>query len=135
MSAPRGLFVLGDFTMHSGDTGHWKIECDALTDADIECLAFMLSERLPPFGFVAGVPTGGTRLAFEMRKYATLDDYPRLIADDVLTTGASMEQTRERYERALNVPPCIGAVLFARGVCPSWVTPLFSLAANQEAQG
>lgn len=115
------LFTLGDFEMHSGNIGHWKIECDALTDADIECLAFMLSERLSAFGSVYGIPTGGERLATAMRKYVT--EGPRLFVDDVLTTGTSMEQAR-----SLASMPIIGAVIFARGPCPSWITPLFSLA-------
>lgn len=112
------LFVLGDFTMHSGDIGHWKIECDALTDADIECLAYMLSERLPRFGWVRGIPRGGLRLAAAMEQYVTHG--PVLVVDDVLTTGASMEEARTESS--------IGAVIFARGECPSWITPLFSLA-------
>ena len=42
-----------------------------------------------------------------------------LIVDDVFTTGASME--------ALHTPGDIGAVVFARGLCPSWITPLFQM--------
>ncbi len=117
----RDVFVLDDFTMHSGATGHWKIECDALTDGDIECLAEMLAVQLPDFAAVIGVAEGGNRIAAAMDKYRA-DVGPYLIVDDVLTTGASMEDTRRFCSM-----PTIGAVLFARGPCPSWVTPLFSL--------
>lgn len=112
------LFSLGDFVMHSGDVGNWKIECDALTDGDVECLAFMLAERLPNFGWVRGIPRGGLRLEAAMARYVTHG--PVLVVDDVLTTGASMEEARTESS--------IGAVLFARGSCPDWITPLFQLA-------
>lgn len=115
------LFTLGMFRMHSGDVGRWKIECDALTDSDMECLALMLSERLGPFDLVEGVPMGGLRLADALSVHST-EGGALLIADDVLTTGVSMEEQRDGRD-------CIGAVVFARGPCPSWITPLFSLAA------
>ena len=37
------LFQLGKFTSHAGKELNWKIECDALTDADWECLAEMIA--------------------------------------------------------------------------------------------
>lgn len=120
-----GLFVLGDFKMHSGDSGRWKIECDALTDEDVECLAFMLSERLPlAFSSVYGIPTGGERMAAAMQQYATSGVGCRLIVDDVLTTGESMAQAARMMSYST-----IGAVIFARRLCPRWITPLFQLAA------
>jgi len=33
------LFQFGDFSLHSGSKSKWKIECDALTDEDVEALA------------------------------------------------------------------------------------------------
>jgi hypothetical protein len=103
--------------LHAGGTSSYKVECDALTDADLECVAFMLVEILPAFGSVEGVPTGGLRLAEKMKKYAT--EGPLLIVDDVLTTGTSMERQREGRD-------AIGAVIFARQVGPPWVTPLWT---------
>ena len=117
------LFVLGDFKMHSGGIGHWKIECDSLTDDDLQCLAFMLKERLPQFGFVFGVPRGGLRLAKALEQHKSPDIRRTLIVDDVLTTGKSMEEMRARIGDGL----VFGAVLFARGECPDWVTPLFRM--------
>lgn len=112
-----GLFRVGSFALHSGSTSSFKIDCDALTDEDLHALAAMFAERRS-WSAVEGVPTGGIRFA---RALATFAGYgPLLIADDVLTTGASMEE--QRADRN-----CIGVVIFARGPCPTWVTPLFDL--------
>jgi orotate phosphoribosyltransferase len=113
------LFQKGQFTLNSGPTAHFKIECDALTNDDWECLAFLLFNRLPAFSSVEGVPTGGLKLAEAMKKY-TSSEGPLLIVDDVLTTGGSMERFR-------GIRPAIGAVVFARAACDvmHWVTPLF----------
>lgn len=121
------LFVTKDFVMHSGDIGHWKIECDALTDEDLATIALMLSGVLPPFGEVYGVPTGGTRIAKAMREYQT--DGPMLIVDDVLTTGNSMEGARQGLVGGHPIwwPAPIGAVIFSRGKVPDWITPLFRM--------
>ncbi len=116
------LFQSGNFKLHSGRSSAWKIDCDALTDADIETLALMMREILPPFRRVEGVPRGGLRLAAAMQEYTTKSDRT-LIVDDVLTTGASME--RQRSGRG--VDNIIGAVIFARGPCPFWITPLFHM--------
>ncbi|HJS83718.1 MAG TPA: phosphoribosyltransferase [Nitrososphaera sp.] len=98
----------------------FKIDCDALSDDEVETLAWLLSKRLPSFSSVEGVPQGGLRLATAMGKFAAKEG-PLLIVDDVFTTGGSMEEHRAgRY----NV---IGAVLFARGPCPFWIKPLFSM--------
>lgn len=122
------LFQLGPIRLHSGSVSSFKIDCDALTDDDIAALAAMLYERLPSFGNVEGVPRGGLRLAAALLPYreahSGITDDPLLIVDDVATTGASLE--RHRAGR-----PAIGAVIFARGPVPPWVTPLFSMALIQ----
>ena len=114
------LFQFGDFTLSSGLTSRMKIECDVLSDAEIEGMAELLASRLPQFSCVEGVPTGGLRLANALKKYAlTCPHHPLLIVDDVLTTGASMEKKRAGRR-------AIGAVLFSRTTdWPDWVTPLF----------
>ncbi len=100
-------------------TGHWKIECDALTDADWDCLAYMVSERMA-FSAVEGVPTGGLRFARALEKHAGKGG-PLLIADDVLTTGGSMEEHRAGREAQ-------GVVAFSRcEEVPRWIVPLFQL--------
>ena len=116
------LFCLGEFLLRSGNSSSFEIRCDSLTDGDIRALVFMLFERLPRFGDVEGI-MGGLRIAAALREYSK-DGEPILIVDDVLTSGSSMEEARAgRY--------AMGAVLFARGVCPGWVTPLFQLAARR----
>ena len=57
------LFMSGQYTFHAGQKSNWKIECDALKDADWETLASMIAKMSDPFGGVIGIPTGGIKLA------------------------------------------------------------------------
>lgn len=113
------LFVKKDWIMHSGGTANYKIECDALTDEDLDCLAFIISQK-GKFRDVHGVPRGGVRLAQALEKYKS-DEGVRLIVDDVLTTGHSMEDAKVN----LGWLDAVGIVLFARGPCNDWIKPLF----------
>ncbi len=113
------LFQLENFKSHSGEILPWKIDCDALTMEDWSCLAEMIFDRVGKFINVEGVPRGGLTLANHLMLYAYVPG-PLLIVDDVLTTGESMERHR-------NGRDAIGAVVFARGPCPSWVTPIFQM--------
>lgn len=122
------LFQLGNFKSASGKILPWKIECDAFTQADWEALALMASEVLPPFNFVEGVPRGGMPFAKALVKYATRGTGTVLIADDVCTSGGSLEWARGRTEWIYQEARIIGCVVFARGPCPDWVTPLFRMA-------
>lgn len=124
------LFQLGDFTLASGAKSPWKIDCDALSEGDWAALAAMAAERLPPFGSAWGVPRGGLPFAQALQRHRALGCETALIAEDVVTTGGSME----RYLEALRRDPqvvfprdCIGVCVFARGPCPGWVYPLFRL--------
>ena len=121
MSDRRSLFEKKTFTMHSGDIGHWKIECDALTNAEINTLAYIISSKLK-FNDVIGVPKGGIRIAKSLDKYKS-DKGCCLIIDDVLTTGNSMEEVKKQHIDK----DVVGVVLFARGSCPEWVIPLFQM--------
>jgi len=116
------LFQRGNFRSHSGLPLDWKIECDALTDEDWDCLAMLAARILPSFCEVEGVPTGGQRfakaLSYHARSWGKLQ---LLIADDVCTTGASLEKQRGDRE-------AIGIVAFSRSRnCPAWVTPIWTL--------
>lgn len=125
------LFVRKDFVMHSGGTAHYKIECDALTDDDLETLAFIVAQKTQQYtqhegsGIqrVYGVPRGGTRFAHALEKHVDRRGSVRLIVDDVLTTGRSMEEARKE----LNWEDAIGVVIFARGTCPNWIKPIFDM--------
>lgn len=116
--ADCALFQRGDFTLHSGEKSGIKIDCDALTDTDLDTIAWMLVGRLPAFGSVEGVPQGGLRLARILERYTTMG-HP-LIVDDVYTTGASMEA--QRGDRMAH-----GAVIFARREPPPWIVPLLTV--------
>lgn len=116
------LFQLGNFTLHSGQPSRWKIEMDALTPDDWGCLAVMMMDTLKPypaFSEIIGVPRGGLPLAraFGECRLAMYPRSPRLIVDDVLTTGKSIT--------ALMQPGDLGWVVFARGPCPPGVRALF----------
>jgi len=125
------LFARKSFTSHSGVPLEWKIDCDALSDVDIATIAYVISKRWK-FRWVYGIPTGGSRLAEALLPWTTEvapsdPQYPHgqlpiLIADDVLTTGASME---EAYNSI--VGDKIGVVIFARGPHASWIHPIFTV--------
>lgn len=112
------LFTWGDFVANSGKTLPFKVECDALTDEDIECAARYVAGRFR-FKNVVGVPRGGLRLAAALGEYVGVWDhdrpddhlpFPPLIVDDVLTTGGSMERMRAE----MNWPDAVGFVIFDR---------------------
>lgn len=118
------LFKTGCFNLHSGGQSRFKIDCDELSDHELKALTEQLLVRLPLFGAVEGVPTGGLRLAEALRPWASEcigKEYPLLIVDDVYTTGGSMEEFRAGR-------PAIGAVLFARKpIKHDWITALFTM--------
>lgn len=116
MSKLTNLFQKQTVELSSGTISDFKIECDALSNEDWECLAYLISKKLK-FGNVVSVPTGGDKFASCLQKYIT--EGPVLICDDVLTTGNSMEKAR--------VEGSIGVVVFSRGNCPEWITPIFQM--------
>ncbi len=111
------IFKSGKFILHSGGKSEFKIDCDALTDEDIDSIARIISERRI-FSSVYGVPSGGVRLAAALEKYCKPWG-PRLIIDDVLSTGNSMNEVYKDGDA--------GVVIFARGKCPKWVKPIFQM--------
>ena len=118
------MFELKIFTSHAGLSLGWKIECDDLTDNDLETLANLVSKQVK-FGSVYGIPRGGVRLAKALEQYCIPYDtalydimwYPRLVVDDVFTTGKSI--------RDVIAPGEIAVVIFARNKCPFNVLPIF----------
>ncbi len=117
------LFESGQFKLHSGRFSDWHVNCDSITSEGWETIARVYSNRLGRFSSVEGVPTGGLPLAQAFSRHATYrpSEDPILIVDDVLSTGASMEE--QRAGRA----NCIGFVAFARGNPPAWVDAMWYL--------
>lgn len=119
------LFKQGVFTAHSGQELPYKIDCDALTDEDIECIAFIIASKTS-FGVVEGIPSGGCRLADALEPYAEIEaSFNMLIVDDVLTSGASMEEWKPRHVSRISPDDITGWVIFARGDVPKWVNAVF----------
>lgn len=110
------MFQLARITLHSGKTSEFKIECDSITESDWATLAYLASRIVGEFSSVYGVPMGGIPFADAMEKYVS-DKGPRLIVDDVLTTGGSMVEVMDQS--------CVGLVAFARGKCPAGVKAVF----------
>jgi orotate phosphoribosyltransferase len=119
------LFQSGNFKLHSGRESTFKIDCEALTDEDWKTLAALVASKLQ-FGEVIGIPTGGLKFAhyLAVHSYPRWEGKPTLIVDDVLTTGKSLVEQREKLPEDAYV---VGIVLFARGKCPPWVFPLFQM--------
>lgn len=115
------LFRLGEFSLASGASAPWKIECDELGWGDWITLAYLASEILPHFGEVIAVGGAAEGFAAALRYYS-VKSAPQLIADDVLTTGASMEKCK----RECGNDDSIGVVAFARApYSGAWIRPLF----------
>jgi hypothetical protein len=124
-NSAASLFQRKTFKMHSGQMTNFKIECDNLSDEDIETFAMVIAEHIV-FGRVVGVPTGGIRIAKALEKYCDNDpNLPVLLVDDVLTTGKSMEEVKDELVKEEDI--VIGVVLFARGPCPAWIHPVFQM--------
>lgn len=128
------LFHYGRFLLHSGQESTFKIDCDALSDEDLDALARMIRQLIGSFDRVEGIPRGGLRLARALERYTDkamgilhFREAPRLVVDDVLTTGRSMEEARDHLLQENHTVPVIGAVLFARGPLPTWVRALWVL--------
>lgn len=122
------LFQSGKFKLHSGKERDWKIECDNLSDQEIETLVKMAIPRLPSFTELVSVPRGGDRIVKALTPYITRTTGTkkrRLIVDDVLTTGGSIKEVRDRYQDQIM---SYGFVLFScKGNLPGWIIPLFQI--------
>lgn len=119
------LFKWGEFTSHSGLSLPFKIDCDALTDEDLDTLAKLISIQ-GGYSSVIGIPTGGIRFANALGKYCTQWGIATLLVDDVLTTGNSMEEYRDK----ISTNNVIGIVIFARSKPADWILPIFTLSSQ-----
>lgn len=121
------IFKNGNFVLSSGKESNFKIDCDDLSDDDIEFFARLISQNIK-FKEVYGIPTGGTRLADALLKYCIFDyNAAYLIVDDVMTTGNSFEKAKETLSK---YPKIIGVCIFCRDkyTKPDWVRSIFDVA-------
>ena len=117
------LFQTGGFTLYSGRKSDWKINSDALTDADLACLAGWVAKRLQ-FSQAIPVPTSGNRFATALEKHINEKSKWRLIVDDVLINGQSMQEMRDAQSQD---QPFHGIVIFATVEPPPWVHAIWTL--------
>lgn len=128
------LLRWGKIQLHSGGESWWSLDCDDLSDSELAVCAKMISLKNGPFAQAVEPSShhgsAAPRLASILNQvYATHHIGDGLIAvDDVLTTGASLEELRKELQRQYpNADAVRGYVIFARGDCPDWITPIFRL--------
>jgi len=122
------LFEYGKFKSAAGLNLNWKINCDALTDEDWECIAKIVAELVDdPFKAVYGVPRGGLKFAEKLRPYCTRTAETILVVDDVWTTGKSMKDfMRSNNLNVMDGVHCVA--LFSRDCnLPWYVTSVFEV--------
>lgn len=116
------LFTYGRFTLHSGNTSSFLIDCDELSKLDLVGLAAIAAKKLlPAFGSVHAIAEGGLKFGEHLLGYCTSG--PVLIVDDVCTTGNSLIEHYEMLEQK----DTVGVVIFNRGGLPNWCYSLFDM--------
>jgi|TARA_B100001093_G_scaffold462228_1_gene477290 hypothetical protein len=125
------LFQQSNFKSHAGLDLTWKIECDAISDAEWECFARMISEiETRQFSKVVGIPRGGVKLQNALSNYVSGDaNDPILIVDDVWTTGTSFREFTEiqTIKDDIEQKDWFGWCIFARTMTDSKVSALFQM--------
>ena len=125
------LFQQSNFKSHAGLDLTWKIECDAISDAEWECFARMISEiETRQFSKVVGIPRGGVKLQNALSNYVSGNaDDPILIVDDVWTTGTSFREFTEiqTIKDDIEQKDWFGWCIFARTMTDSKVSALFQM--------
>ena len=125
------LFQWGNFTLHSGMQTWWRIDCDNLTNSEIHLLAKLIAEKVGTYHEVScpeshpGSAVHGLKAALlQYREPRYAGKKIMLLVDDVLTSGATMQHIKDLNNKYYEYK---GAVIFARGLCPDWVTPIFQM--------
>ncbi len=120
----QNIFQLFDFTLPNGDSTIYKIECDHLTNEDIECFAKMVGHV--SFKSVEGIPRGGVAFAKALEKYIDPDSEVHLVVDDVLASGKSITDAMQAaFDRGEEVVR--GIVIFSRGPKINNCVPIFQM--------
>lgn len=120
------LIDYGKFIGASGKELDWKIDCDSLTQSDIDSIVLIAGPHLPSYNICLGVPRGGIMLASAFQRASWKTEFytpSTLIVDDVWTTGSSMYN----FVKEKNIDKWNGFVIFARGPLPENVKCLFKL--------
>lgn len=122
------LFKNESFISHAGLSLPFKIDCDSLTAKDLATLASIVSSKMK-FKLAIGIPRGGDLFAMHLLTYADCNETDYIIVDDVCTTGKSFEDFKKIYVDTYKIPEknIKGICIYARGECPSWVSPIFTL--------
>jgi pyrimidine operon attenuation protein/uracil phosphoribosyltransferase len=120
----KNIFQAFDFTLPNGDPSIFKIECDNLTDEDIECFAKMVGHV--SFKSVEGIPRGGVRFAKALLKYIDPESEVHLVVDDVLASGTAMTNAMQAaFDGGEEVVR--GVVIFSRGPKINNCVPIFQM--------
>jgi len=120
----QNIFQLFDFTLPNGDPSCFKIECDHLTDEDIECFARLVGNI--SFKSVEGIPRGGVAFAKALEKYIDPESEVHLVVDDVLASGKSMTDAMQAaFDGGEEVVR--GIVIFSRGPKINNCVPIFQM--------
>ncbi len=124
LSKLQNVFQLFDFILPNGDPSIFKIECDHLTEDDIECFANMVGHV--SFKSVEGIPRGGIPFAKALEKYIDPKSEVHLVVDDVLASGKSMTDAMQAaFDRGEEVVR--GVVIFSRGPKINNCVPIFCM--------
>lgn len=120
------LFQKGIFSLFSGRSAEWSIDCNTLSEEDWNCIAELILERCPNFSHVDCVADRGIRLRDLLAAHATTGDV--LLVDDVLDIELMQKKrlwyrTRNEYHQK----DVLGYVVFACLPCPTWIRALWQL--------
>jgi len=123
------LFQEVDIIGHAGGRLTWKIECDAISDAEWEVLAKqILHYERRPFRVAIGIPSGATKLGDILNRYASgQPQHPVLVVDDVYTTGTSFKEFKQKHYQDEHI---MQWVIFARKPTTHDVNALFTMPAE-----
>ena len=120
------LFQEYNYVGHAGGNLTWKIECDAITDAEWKVLATVLLQyEKRPFRVAVGIPRGATKLGNILNEFATGEpQHPVLVVDDVYTTGTSFREFKAKHYKDEHI---IQWVIFARKPTTNDINALFTM--------
>lgn len=130
------LFQYGKFISHSGKELLYKIECDAFTYDDWDCLAQIVASKIN-YEQAWSIPRGGDKFADALNRCdRDIETTDVLLVDDVWTTGRSFNEYLVKecgFEPYISmsewcaVSGIIPVVAFARRRAPSCVKVIFQV--------